>query len=240
MEVTLQREPTSPAGQDTDAGRVLNNFTRIESAVNGNLADDNAAASSPCEVVTSIPAGTRQGQKLMLRVASSPFEFVELEFDESYDRWVSAPVTIIQQQELFESSVDNQPLTDVPAAQFPSCWIPNFKSLYDAGLRPQIRIGGRYGPLSIVQTTKMLFAVSLREVNDGDTTLNTLGHFESGIFTPDQALFLSAFGDVSPLTAPTEAHVLAVPQVEWEVQGTETIPNVRYDQCEGWLRWASV
>jgi len=110
------------------------------------IADDNpgekvditiAAASNNITVATTVAGlGAGAGGKVgRLRIGSSPYEFVDLVYDSTYSKWVSAPV----RQLVTAASINTASATYVGSASENPLWLPNYKALYDAGLRPQLR-----------------------------------------------------------------------------------------------------
>lgn len=243
--LVLQREPTT-AGEDTDAGRVLNNFARIEALVNGNLDDDNASVDSPVVVVTTLSGlATRRGKQVRLRAGTSPYEIIGLTWDEEYGKWVSGVQTLTQQNAHFDSGGTLGPIdaADVggAAGEFPFAWIPNFKVLYDASLRPQLRLSGWLGPDGTNLGGFSRYIIEFREGAEGDTALVALGSVsvaggKPGLLEEGVREFVFADWQEVAVSAPADTHVLAVPRLEFAAGGPG---SCHYDYCEAKLRWVS-
>jgi hypothetical protein len=100
--------------------------------------------------VADLGDGTYDGEPGYLRVGSAPYESVPLTWDAARGKWVSDKTPFAQLiggEELMHNPVTSttydlpgDPPGSVSAATTARFSIPNFKHMYDAGLRPEIHM----------------------------------------------------------------------------------------------------
>ncbi|MDP8903852.1 MAG: hypothetical protein M3N29_00810 [Chloroflexota bacterium] len=113
---------------------------------------------------------TIHGQTSLLAVGSSPYEFVPLTYDAEYGKWVSPTVP-------HAGGGNSGNITQVLPIRLifgPLSGISNAKALYDAGLRPQLRLWGRPFNDTGGQTTTSVLTVTGFNVGESGTALGTM------------------------------------------------------------------
>lgn len=232
--------------QDVDPGSTItnddvnaNNAT-LEDAINGpnaaapgtGLGDTNFAANSPVVIASGGIAGlgtVRAGKAGMLRMATTPYDFIALVYDATLGKWVSDVVLSLEQQEQFTDTGTSYSIAS--AEKFPQVVIPNFKAYYDAGLRPQFFLA------SFLQNSganNTFFLPGLFAFDSGDTSRVSLN-----VTAPELSLagatqkFTRVNWTVATLSAPTKQHAYLVVRTKVSA-GTGT-----YENSSIRMRWVS-
>lgn len=220
---------------------VNNNNNTLEQAINGpnaspagtGIEDVNFASNSPVVVASSIAGlgSLRAGKAGLLRVGSTPFDYIALVYDATLGKWVSDVVLSLDQQDT--TTETGTGYGTAPTAEWPQVVIPNFKAIYDAGLRPQFWMGaflkGSAGGVNV------FLLPGLFSFNSGDTSRTSLDVTApelspSGITTQTW----KAIGwTTAAFTAPTKSHVYLIARTKVS-SGTGT-----YDNGSIRMRWVS-
>ena len=90
-------------------------------------------------IVTALPTTTVDGDAVLLKLGVSPFEFILLHFNSAYGKWISSASIIAGNGA--EAEVTTTTNTTVTGMNFR---LINYKYAYDAGLRVQTFVSGRY------------------------------------------------------------------------------------------------
>lgn len=109
------------------------------------------------------------GRPCAIRAGSSPYEFIQVTYDEVYEKWISSNIWHSFMTGLITVNVTSY--TDLAATEFGVLYIPNFKDLYDAGLRPQIATAAAITCANSAYT--VYFRSSLYQIASGDTAYGT-------------------------------------------------------------------
>lgn len=178
----------------TDIGRLFYDFGTGWLAVYGG------------DSVTSLPANPHNGMRVQLRLGSSPHEFISLVFDATYNKWISDVIAEARiTAALGGLNSTNSAYVDI---LYGAIILPNFKDMYDAGLRPQFQTSAYLDSTSDVVFAGI--APRLGEFTDGDTALTSLlaGASGNGVRVQTSTPTWKAGGWVQPsITAPAENNV---------------------------------
>lgn len=149
------------------------------------------------------------GRPSTVRAGASPYEFLQMTYDDVYGKWVSGQIWAT-----LAGSVT--PIMDWGVASADAGFvIPNFIDLYDADLRPQVFTGFRAYPAGGA-------ALHLRAgIYDTETGAADLTEIGSGaeISTSSSEFKMSGWQDVTFDSAPTQQHAYVYPQTK-RVGGT--------------------
>lgn len=231
--------PRHEAGTEINAADWNVQADLLEALLNGpgavpagtGLADDSFAENFPVAVVQTISGASpvRLGKTILLRVAASPHEPIQFVYDTTLGKWVSDPFPAIGQLE--STSTSSAGYVDTNPERLERRIIPNFKALYDAGVRPQAFVSAL---LDNDGANDTFLRAAIREFNDNDGTLS------AEILTGGEIVNNGTTGryqvaDWATMTgtAPTKTHGLLLVQVRCTA-GTGTI-----DTGSVWLRWVS-
>lgn len=189
------------------------------------------------------------GAPRMLRLGSSPFEFVQLIYDEVFGKWVST--SFIQGfQTVADSDVTATSYTNTDDTLFPPFYVPNFKIIYDAGLRPQCLLSCNLSAhyTSSSGTMRAYAQVALQEFADGDTPPASTLIAHGGEVTVDATVLGAGVTDykVSGWTAmtidaaPTLDHAVVKSQQKVStVSGTPAARHSEMDSASILIRWVA-
>jgi hypothetical protein len=146
--------------------------------------------------VTALPASPADGETVLLRLGSSPYEFIMMTFDATYSNWVSTHPLLITGNGL-EAEVTTTSNTPVAGM---SILINRYKTYYDAGLRLQVSVAGRYRSTDATGTAKLHAEILGGTLNV--TTLSSLGT-TTGVTSPsgNANTFLQAVSDWQDFSA---------------------------------------
>lgn len=162
------------------------------------------------------------GRPSTVRAGASPYEFLQMTYDDVYGKWVSGQIWMT----LAESSTPSTSWGTVTDAGY---LIPNFLDLYDASLRPQVFTGGGFAPAGGA-TLHLRATIFDAETGGGGATLANAAE----ISTSSSEFKMSGWQDVTFDSAPTQQHAYVYPQTK-RVGGTGgTISRVSVA-----LRWVS-
>lgn len=233
--LALEDWPTSPVGQVADSGVINRNNSRIEQILNGGVEDENLGANVPVVVATTI-AGlgtTYQGKAGMLRLATTPFEFVRLWCDGT-NKWMGHPIPLLNQR---IGQTYTTPITwQLGNAQsFPACFLPNYKAIYDAGLRPDFYVAAKVHGLPGFDFGSQ-FRVSIFEVADGDTALASVASSEPVITAISASVYTTGGGwqPADTISAPSKAHAYALAEVQ---KDGDPALGLSVEAAAAWMRW---
>jgi hypothetical protein len=167
------------------------------------------------------------GAPRMLRLGTTPYEFIPLIYDEVYGKWVST--TLYQAFQVTEpKTTTSTSFNDFATSLFPLVVIPNFLSAYNAGLRPQVAMGG-YMEIDLVTTSGSSTAtgectVALKEFANHDTALNQIATGGSLLGRTQNTTVGNLLGyeganwaDFSFSATPAETYCVIVPQARVNV-----------------------
>lgn len=189
------------------------------------------------------------GAPRMLRIGSTPYEFIQFIYDEVYGKWVST--SFIQGfQTAPDSDVTATTYTDTDDTLFPPFYVPNFKEIYDAGCRPQClfsaNLNSRYSASS--GTSRAYAQVGLYEFADGDTPPATTLVAHGGEVTVDATVLgagvtdykASGWSEMTIDAAPTKAHAIVHPQQKVAtISGTPNGRHSELDSASILIRWVA-
>lgn len=175
------------------------------------------------------------GKAAALRVGSSPYDLIGLVYDSTIGKWVS-PVHHLN------AVVGSATVTSTTYAEFTGgssffSGMSNFKRLYDAGLRPQLKIMATMQ--ASAGTPNGRIGLGINEFTSLDTATVELGTVEGSAFDSGDFLLSTSFKWVATdwlsasMNAPTENHVHLAPEGRIS-SGTLTVGTVAYE----W-RWVS-
>lgn len=238
MSLSLDRHDP---GSTIDSDDLNDAADALEDVLNGpdatpagtGLGDTNWAAGAPVVVGANVAAlaPVRGGKTALLRVGATPFDSVALVYDASLTKWVSEAAPAVQQQET-DGIPAGASYLDGESAFFPKHLIPNFKLLYDAGLRPQVFVAAL---LDNTGANDTFFRAVIKGFADGDDALSAellTGGEISNNGTTGRYQVDSGWETMAG-SAPTEAHAYLIAQTRAETtSGT-------VDDGSIWLRWVS-
>lgn len=144
------------------------------------------------------------GRPCTVRAGSSPYEFVQMTYDDVYGKWVAGQIWTT----LAESNIPGTSWATITANGY---LVPNFLDLYDAGLRPQVFAGGQFDPVG--GATLHLRAA----IYDTETAAGGLTEIAHGgeISTAATEMRMSGgWQDVTFDSAPTQQHAYIYPQTK--------------------------
>ena len=113
------------------------------------------------------------GRPVVLRVGSSPYDFLQMQYDSTYERWVSSQVVFSPYTGGTAKTLTTS-WSDTASALLGQIWVPWLKDFFDAGVRPQICIAAKQA--AFFSSGSGTVTVQLRgvvyEYNDADTALS--------------------------------------------------------------------
>jgi hypothetical protein len=78
----------------------------------------------------------------MIRVGSSPYEFMQMAFDQEYNKWVAPYIWVARQHGAGPAFNTSTTYVGMSYLEASNTLIPNFRALYEAGLKPQVFCSG--------------------------------------------------------------------------------------------------
>lgn len=181
-------------------------------------------------VVTSLPSTPSNGDTVLLVVGSNPVDQILLIYDSTYGKWVSHQPSLC-------TPVREQSFATTTSAFIPGSvmQIPNYKAYYNAGLRPQTRIGGRYRNNNSSGQTQVR-AVLLTgnphasgETRRGETNGSTYPTGTNAILT-----FASHWEEFDDADPDTDTQAIIRLEIVRLIAGTADILGRNW-----WLRWVA-
>lgn len=169
------------------------------------------AAVVPVATTVSGLGGTpANGVVGMIRAGATPYEFTQLIYDSTYGKWVSQAQAILVCESVADMLVNVSTggvYTDVVVTSFPRYpTVPNFKALYDAGLRPQVCVSAW---MNASAANNMFLRAAFSTANDGDSSgsfSRDLTGGEISVTGATDTYKTSGWADMTG--APTRAHGL--------------------------------
>jgi hypothetical protein len=157
------------------------------------LPADSVPGSRVITSLDAVPEGN-SGQLVTLRAGSSPYHFLQLTYDSTYQRWVSSQVWYSfwvdnnnENVSPYGYSAPSTTFTDIANGYMGRIAIPGFSSLYSAGLRPQAQFYFKFRASSGDGTLRTVSArLSIIEVG------NSFTNYSSSIATTDTILSVSS------------------------------------------------
>lgn len=143
------------------------------------------------------------GRPSTVRAGASPYEFLQMTYDDVYGKWVAGQIWTRLVQSI-------TPITSWDIALFGDGFlIPNFQDLYDAELRPQVFVGGDFAPAGGA-------TLHLRATVYDTETAGTLTEIAHGaeISTASTEYRMSGWQDVTFDSAPTQQHAYVYPEAK--------------------------
>jgi hypothetical protein len=155
------------------------------------------------------------GRTVAIRAGSSPYEFIQMTYDGTYGKWVSSQIWSIVE----ETSGNWTDASWTLAPAFVPIFIPNFKALYDAGLRPQVFVSSKLRISSGAGTAEV--RGRFYEVSDGDTAENAIASTSSVSNTTGTLTYkMSGWTDPTFASPPADTHCYL--RAERQVSGGAT------------------
>lgn len=166
---------------------------------------------------------TVHGRPCTVRAGATPYEFLQMTYDDVYGKWVSG--------QIWTTLVDGYtPYTSWFTNVSGGFMIPNFLDLYDADLRPQVFTAGLFAPTGGATLHLRATIYDAETGGLGGTTLAT----PAEISTANNEHKMSGWQDVTFDSAPTKQHAYVYPETK-RVGGTGgTISRIAVN-----LRWVS-
>lgn len=194
-------------------------FTAIASILNGGIVNENVNASAaitpskiaggaPVKVATTIAGlGTPfDGMTGLLRLGSTPYNFVPLVYDGTLGKWVSDEVWAFEHSAGYPFTsfyFENGTTSYVETTCFQ--FIKHWKQKYDAGLRLQVAYAGTLFTSS--GGTEARMGVNLSDFDDGDSSFASLATgYDASNTTSALPLHKARTDWAEPAVAPTQTH----------------------------------
>lgn len=142
---------------------------------------------------TSLPGSPVDGQGFVLRVGSSPYDFMVMLYDGTYGKWVSNPVCVLNQMGndanpgSSASYTDFAGINEVPRANA----IHGFLNLWNGGLRPQVYMSSWFNGGAGGVTVSM--RASITYMNDNVTS--GAGFSSDQLVTADPSITMTGTSD---------------------------------------------
>lgn len=178
----------------------------------------------PARVATTVAGlGTAADGALgLLRIGASPYEYLTMIYDAGQGKWVS--------EKVWESYQTNSPATragneaDADQTKFTYTWIENYKSMYDAGLRPQVQLAAAIFDNTGGGQTRFTYRVMGEADGDSGPGANVFDDVGAGLSTVGTTTRYSIGAWHSPvnISAPTKAHAIIVPRLGSDASTTAT------------------
>lgn len=181
--------------------------------------------------IASFPDSPVDGQAALLRAGSSPYEYVSLVYDATYGKWVSAAFCAAFAVKNSAITASNTTYGNFSDAEVTRMYLPNFKALYDAGLRLQANVECQ---LNTGDGSTAYAQAAVYEVSDGETNINlvgTAGEISVAAVTATYK-FSSGWQDFGNMTLSKTAAFLIMQRKVSGNNGTFGVPAT-------WLRWVA-
>lgn len=178
---------------------------------------------------TSLPGSPADGDAFLLRLGSTPYDFIGLVYDATLAKWVS-DVIVFGHTETNETTTS----TSYVNVTNPRAHLPFHKAAYDAGLRLQVQLSAE---ISNSGANTSSLRVMLQESADASVTTTVIATSPDPTVANTVATikyFWSAWVDFTYSPAPSVANVIAVVQKKTSA-GTATFAPIDFR-----LRWVSV
>ncbi|OVE79123.1 hypothetical protein BVY00_01280 [bacterium G20] len=221
-------DPTCTAG-----GLYYNsNTTQIRGCLNGawnNLAGTNTG--------TTIPTtNLYDGRTFRLRTGSTPFEFLDLVYDSTYAKWVSAAFPMVNID--LQSSTTSATYVALVGSTSNETAVSNHKALYDAGLRLQLYHEAYFDRSGVGITS--FGSVKLLEYTSGDANTGTvIASGQAEISSGNSSVRVSSgWVAVTYSPAPTKDFVIAIIEQKQSGGGTAFYGTSGGGSVRG--RWVSL
>lgn len=189
------------------AGISYSKLSLTTSIVNGDISTTAAIVGSkllPARVATTVAGlGTAaDGAIGLIRVGSTPYEHLLLVYDATYAKWVSNTKEWVVD---IAPTTTSTTYTGLTAEDIH--FLPEFKALYDAGLRPQWRLASQQAN-SGANTQRLSFVIEGH--GDADSSVTSLlaaadGHSQAHTAGTTAQQYVTAWLEPS-ITSPSEAH----------------------------------
>lgn len=147
------------------------------------------------------------GRPCTVRAGSTPYEFVQMTYDDVYGKWVSSENWFSSQiSATFQvTGAGSDSYTVVAGTNFPGIILPSFTALYSAGLRPQVFVAANID-LDATPATGFVQA-AVYQFNSGDTSLAVVGTGGEITHNSTTATYkASGWSDVTFSPTPSESH----------------------------------
>jgi hypothetical protein len=224
---------------DADASTVLS--TLGVSAFIKTLLDDADAAtarttlgvgSALADVATTVAglnASPVNGEIGMLRLGSTPYQYMKLIYDSTRGKWVGDQFPAIFALTGTIGSISGTTYTALTDSQVVRMLIPFFNLMYTAGLRPEVFLQAQ-----MTNSGNTCFArVALFGVSDGDTGLTLYDVAGEVSVVASSATYKESGWSAYPALTVTKDHAVAIVQVKVSA-GT-----ANYSGLGGWMRWVA-
>jgi hypothetical protein len=219
---------TIARAQESSSARAIVAGDQIADAVTAkDLTDIEQQLLGPAATVAGL--GTpADGSRGLLRAGASPYEFLGLQYDATYAKWVSplgfGPFGFVS---TFTSTSTSY--VAVSDASVRRAHIANFKDLYDAGLRLQVWNECDFHNTGAGNTA--FIAVAMFEYSSGDPTVTQVGSTVGGEITvvgTTHTYKTSGWVDFNP-GAPAKQNIVLITEVKVSAgTGSYGAPNVFY------------